>query len=100
MTTDEDKIRADEAERCALLVTMRADISRESAAKLRREGTYTGWFGSSRVAPKWEKAAQDLELVAHAFDVVADCIRKGYDPRDLKKTRKPDTEPGVDPWAS
>jgi len=83
--------RADEVERCAQLVTMRANIARESAAKLRGQGVYTiraiwpPFRKYMRVVPKWEKAAQDMEHVAHAFDVVADIIRKGYDPRTLKR---------------
>src|ERR1039457_3375714 len=57
--------RADETERCAQLCTMRANISRASAAKLRRDGSYTVrclwplFQKRTHVAPKWENAARD-----------------------------------------
>lgn len=81
----------DEIERCALLVEMRADISRKSAAKLRKDGSYKTWslwppFKSvTLVAPKWERNASLFDDVARAFDVVAHGIRAGWDPRDLYK---------------
>lgn len=85
--------RADEIERCAQLCTMRGDISRKSAAKLRKDGSYTTWAvwppfkTATFVAPKWEQAAKDCESVAHAFDMLARGIRAGWDPRDLERER-------------
>lgn len=79
----------DNTERCALLVEMRAGICRQSAKKIREAGTFyvrAIWppFKKMKVvAHKWELRAQDMEAVAKAFDVVASCIRKGYDPRKL-----------------
>lgn len=81
----------DETERCALLVTTRGDISRRSAEKLRRDGTYSTWalwplFKTvSYVAPKWAKQAEMFDLVGEAFDKVAECIRKGYDERKISR---------------
>ena len=83
--------RADETERCALLCEMRADISIVSADRVRKEGTFTAraiwppFKKTTHVAPKWEYNAHLLEEVAKAFRVVANCIRKGYDPRELKR---------------
>jgi hypothetical protein len=99
LDTEIASARKDEIDRCAQLCGMRADISRASAAKLRKDGSYTVrclWpFMAKRtlVAPKWEDAAQDMESVAHAFDVVADCIRRGYDPRKLKPDPTEQIEP-------
>lgn len=82
--------RLDDTERCARLCQMRADISRASAAKVRRDGTFTVrmiWPPFKKrevVALKWEAAARDHDAVANAFEVVATCIRKGYDPRTPK----------------
>lgn len=79
-----------ERERCALLCEMRADISIASADRVRREGTFTvraiwpPFKKVEHVAAKWEYNARVLEDVAKAFRVVADCIRKGYDPRKLE----------------
>lgn len=75
-----------ERERCAKLCILRGDISRESAKRLREAGTYTTraiWPPFKKmtfVAPKWEASAQNFEGVGAAFDMVAECIRKGYDP--------------------
>lgn len=81
----------DERERCMRLCIMRADISRASAKRARDAGTYTAIaFGGrpffrrvKHVAPRWESRARDYEAVARAFDVVATCISRGYDPRTL-----------------
>lgn len=79
----------DERERCYLLCKMRGDISRASAAKLRKDGTFTTrsiWPPFKRVTcvfPKWEEAAHDLDLVAEAFYAVAKGIREGWDPRNI-----------------
>jgi hypothetical protein len=81
----------DATERCALLVEMRAGITRKSARKIREAGsypTYALWPPFKRgtsVHPKWERAARDLEEVAQAFEVVAHCIRLGFDPRNIKE---------------
>jgi hypothetical protein len=89
---------ADERERCALLCEARGDISRASAAKVRKDGLYPAWFGVRMyVHPKWEKAARDLDSIAEAFDVVADCIRKGYDVRKEIDPRAQIKRPAVKP---
>lgn len=86
--------RLDDTERCARLCQMRADISRASATKVRRAGTFTVrclWPLFKKrdvVAPRWEAAAQDHDAVANAFEVVATCIRKGYDPRTPDPSEK------------
>jgi hypothetical protein len=100
----ERKARDDETERCAQLCTMRGDISRASAAKVRREGSISFYVRSiwppfakrlvTHTNPKWESAARDLDEVGRAFDVVADCIRKGYDPRKLD----PNEVVKINPW--
>jgi hypothetical protein len=85
--TDEDRIRADETDRCAQLVEMRADIARETALRLRRDGSYVGhnlWPLFSKtvaVRPAYERYAREMEAVAAAFEVVARCMRLRYDPR-------------------
>jgi hypothetical protein len=101
------RVKAEETERCALLCEMRGDIARASASKLRTDGTFTSrsiWppfkLGTF-VMPKWERAARDMEQVGEAFDMVAHCIRKGYDPRDLQPHEKSKehmvvVRPGVD----
>lgn len=86
--------RLDDTERCARLCQMRADISRASAAKIRRDGSYTVrciwplFQLRTLIAPRWERAAQDHDAVANAFEVVATCIRKGYDPRTPDPSEK------------
>lgn len=60
---------ADERQRCIALCMMRASISRQSAQTL-LERTRSG-----------ARTAKDLEALAVAFEVVADCIAKGHDPR-------------------
>lgn len=88
-----DDAVTDEVERCALLVTMRANIARASGKRIRDKGTFTTraiWPPFKKVVcvmPKWEQAARDMEAVARAFDEVAECIREGYDPRDLEPER-------------
>lgn len=88
----------DATERCALLVEMRADIARVSARRLRQSGTITVrnlWplFSKSVVVlPRYERAARDMEEVAHAFEIVARCIRAGYDPREPGEDEKIDAE--------
>lgn len=89
----EDKIRDDESERCALLCEQLADIHRRGAIKTRKAGSYTAralWpFGQSVtcVKPGWERLAQCQDGAANSLRTVADCIRKGYDPRDLDKPK-------------
>lgn len=68
-----------ETVRCAKLVEMRAAITRNSAAKERRTGTYTTLFGHTKIIDYYAKRARVLDEVAHSFDVVALCIRAGYD---------------------
>jgi hypothetical protein len=85
----------DERERCARLVEMRAEIARESARAIRKGGRFTVrtlWpFLTKRevVAPRYETAAREMDQVAIAFAVVAECIRKGYDPRRQPGTESP-----------
>lgn len=78
-----------ERERCAKLVTLRADICRASARAMRNAGTFTGsslhltWpfiRHPQFVAGKWEARAREMEAVADAFDMVARVIRDGIDP--------------------
>ncbi len=73
----------DAAERCALLAEGLAAIHEASAARIRREGTFTyGWFGrKKRVAPAWERAAKDMEAAAHGLRTIARGCRAGWDPR-------------------
>lgn len=75
----------DEAERGALLCEQLARIHELGTAKTRKDGSYQGgWLGRQTfVRPNWEKLAQCQEGSAHSLRVVADCIRKGYDPRKL-----------------
>jgi hypothetical protein len=90
--------RRDEIERCAMLCTMRGDISRETAKRLRAEGSYTTraiwppFKKSTHVHPKWEKNAEWFDLVAKAFDTLARGVRLGWDPRKLE----PKTDEVVD----
>lgn len=115
MSVLEREARRDETERCALLCEMRGAISRQSAARIRKEGTYTiraiwpPFKKLERVAPKWERNASLLDDVAQAFDVVAKCIRLGYDPRllhdpaekiDMGSAKAGVHFPGRDPTAS
>lgn len=104
--TIEEAVR-DETERCALLCEMRADISRASAAKIRKDGSYTTraiWPPfklMTYVMPKWERNALLFEDVARAFDVVAGGIRAGWDPRKVAPHERSDekitvVETGVD----
>lgn len=84
-----------ERERCIWLINLRADITRASIAKLRKDGTYTErciWPPFKKVtfvAPKWERAARDLEAFVRALEVLADFIRKGYDKDDVISSNKP-----------
>lgn len=89
----DDAVR-DETERCALLCEMRADIALVSATKIRTAGTFTArsiWPPFKKetfVAPKWEKAAQEMEAVAQAFNSVGHGCRAGWDPRKIKPDEK------------
>lgn len=102
----DDAVR-DNTERCALLCEMRADISRASAAKIRKDGSYTTraiWPPFKRmtyVMPKWERQALLFDDVARAFNVVAGGIRAGWDPRKVAPHERSDekitiVETGVD----
>lgn len=80
----------DERERCALLCEMLASIHEASAARIRKEKTFTTraiWPPfklMTFVAPGAERDARVLERAAHGHRVVANCIRRGYDPREIK----------------
>ncbi len=81
----------DDAERCALLCEQLAEIHTSGAIKTRTAGSYTVralWpFGKliTVVKPGWEHLAQCQDGAAHSLRTVADCIRKGYDPRKLEQ---------------
>src|ERR1700749_3000079 len=81
--------RADEAERCALLAEELAGRWALGAQRIRIEGTYyvrSLWPPFKRVAvvaPKWEKAARDVESAAHGLTSVARGCREGWDTRKL-----------------
>lgn len=78
--------KANERKRCADLVRARAEIAREAAAGLRKDGTYSGqslhltWpfvRNVPCVAPRWERAARDQEAFAEALDFVRQAILDG-----------------------
>lgn len=81
----------DERERCALLNEALADIHQKSADKFRVLGRYTTraiWPLFKKVTcvlPGHERAARDIENVVRSLRTVAECIRKGYDPRDKQR---------------
>lgn len=81
--------RADEAERCALLNEMLAGMHERSAAKIRKDGSFTVravWPLLKKhtvVSQRWEQRARDVEAAAHSLRTVAKCIREGFDPRTL-----------------
>lgn len=85
----EDNIRNDEAERCALLCEQLAAIHRAGAALLREDGSYTTrtiWpFGKliTCVKPGYEREAKIRDAAVQTLTVIAECIRKGYDPHEL-----------------
>lgn len=86
--TVDDLIRR-ERERCALLCEMLAARHQSNANRLRVAGTYTTraiWpplKKLTRVVPKWEQGARDIEACVRSLRVVASCIRKGFDPCDV-----------------
>jgi hypothetical protein len=81
---------ADERERCALLCEQLAGFHEQRAIKTRKDGEYfvrALWpFGKliRCVKPGWEMLAQCQDGAGRSLRLIADCIRKGYDPRKLE----------------
>lgn len=86
----ERNVREDERERCALLAEALATRFEASAARSRKDGSYTTmsiWPPFRNVVcvkPNWEKHAQALEAGAHALRyAIARGCREGWDPRKV-----------------
>jgi hypothetical protein len=82
--------RRDETERCARLCEALAIVHETSAARTRRERTFTSraiWPPGKLVTfvmPGAERDARALEAAADGHRTVARCIRLGYDARKLE----------------
>lgn len=97
--TDEERLAAayllnrqrdKERKRCADLVHARANIARESAAEVRKDGTWnTAWpFCKPRYAvmPDWERVARVHDELARSLDQIEKAIREGWtlkEPHDV-----------------
>ncbi len=68
-----------ERDRCEAICADLENRWRQSAQRLRRDGTWkTGWpFRSTFVAPKWEQAAKDTEAAADGIAAIRKLIRSG-----------------------
>ena len=91
----------DEVERCALLAEALATVHERKAVELRTHtySTRSLWPPFKRydiVMPGYEREAKLRDQAASSLRTVAECMRRGYDPRDLEpdETQKidPDTE--------
>ena len=67
---------AHERARCDTICADLENRWRESAQKLRRDGTWnTGWpFRRTFIAPKWEQAAKDTEAAANGIAAIRKII--------------------------